>query len=274
MLRVFIALLAWVLLAGSGRAQSPYAVAGISDARQVENFLGDLQHASRSEDRNAMASLIQYPMTVLIDGLRVPFSDSSALLDRYDAIFTLALRETIARAVAPDHPQPGRESMTVNPEGVIIGRNAVVIQQVGDRLRITGIVVPRPDPGVAAAALGARSEVSGRASLQEPRRVGVRIGPRPTQLAGALGAGASDGYMVWIPKGKVLEVRLERIQNRVAVVRVKHAATGAPLNPKTADGARVIIGQALEGADYRIDVERTESGESALLPYVLSLRLR
>jgi hypothetical protein len=261
--RLAITLL-WMLAVGLiGRAQSPYALAGISDAREVEKFLGELQRASGSDDRNAVVSLIQYPVTVLIDGLRVPFSDSSALLERYEAIFTPTLRETIARAVAPDHPQLRREPIAVNPDGVVIGNNAVVIERVGDRLRITGITVPRPNGGVAAAPL-----------RQEPRRVGIRMGARPTRLSGALAASASDAYMVWIPKGKVLEVRLERVQNRVAVVRVKHAATGASLNPRTADGARVITGQALESADYRIDVERTGSGESAPLPYVLSLRLR
>jgi len=265
MLRCSIALLAWFVLAGVGRAQSPYAVAGISDAREVETFLGDLQRALRNGDRQAIASMIRYPVTVLIEGLRVPFSDSSALLERYDAIFTSTLREAIAGAVVSHHPQPGREPITVNQNGVVIGNNAVFIQQVGGLLRITGITVPRPDGEVAAAPL---------ASRQEPRRVGIRVGPRPTQLSGALAGGASDAFMVWIPKGKVLEVRLERIQNRVAVVRVRHSATGAPLNPKTADGARVITGHALESADYRIDVERTDSGDSAPLPYVLSLRLR
>jgi hypothetical protein len=154
--------------------------------------------------------------------------------------------------------------MTVNPEAVVIGNNAVVIKQVGDGLRIIGIIVPGPDAGAVPAV----------ASPREPRRVGIRIGPRPTQVSGALAAGATDAYIVWIPKGKVLEVRLERIQNRVAVVRVNHAATGAPLNPRAADGARVITGQALESAEYRVDVERAESGDSAPVPYVLSLKLR
>jgi hypothetical protein len=256
-----LCLLAPVLI---GSAQSPYAVAGISDAREVENFLAELQRASRSDDRNAIASLIHYPITVQIEGLRVPFSDRSALLDRHEAVFTPTLKETIARAVASDHPQPGREPVTVNQDAVVIGNNAVVIRRVGDALRIIGIVVAGPHA----------EAVPSVASPPEPRRVGIRIGPRPTQVSGALAAGATDAYVVWIPKGKVLEVRLERIQNRVAVLSVKHAATGAPLNPRAADGARVITGQALEGAEYRIDVERTESGESAPVPYVLSLKLR
>lgn len=112
------------------------------------------------------------------------------------------------------------------------------------------------------------------ARLQNPRRIGIRIGPRPTQLPGALAAGATDVYLVWIPKGKMLEVRLERVQNRSAVVRVMHAGTGEPLDPRGAEGARVVRGRASEGADYRIAVERTQSDEPGPLPYVLSLSLR
>ena len=115
MYRFIIAWLATLSLASAVGAQSRYAE--VSDARDVEKFLGELQSASRSDDRNAIASLIHYPVTVLIEGLRVPFNDSATLLERYEAIFTPTLRETIARAVAPDRPQPGREPMTVNPNG-------------------------------------------------------------------------------------------------------------------------------------------------------------
>jgi hypothetical protein len=57
MCRVYITSLCLLALVLIGRAQSPYAVAGISDAREVENFLAELQRASRSDDRNAIASL-------------------------------------------------------------------------------------------------------------------------------------------------------------------------------------------------------------------------
>lgn len=274
MSRRIITALGLLLVVTTGQAQSPDSIVGVTNARQVVTFLAELQRASRNGDRSAVAALIHYPVVVMIGGLRVPFTDAAALLERYDEIFTPALLDAIVRAdAAVDRPQPGRVPMTVTADGLFIGTNALLIKLVGQQLRITSIVIPRDDTGDAS--LASRSETTTRAvRRQQPRRVGVRAGLRPTQFSGALLPGAADLYMLWVPKGQLLEVRLERVPSGWAVVRVVHAGTGAPLNPRVPDGARVVSGRAPESADYRIDVRRIGAGETTPLPYILSVSLR
>jgi hypothetical protein len=136
------------------------------------------------------------------------------------------------------------------------------MRSVGGQIRITGIVVPArtiadapPTP----------------ATPREPRRIGVRAGPKPSQFAGSLAAGTSDAFLVFVQKGQLLDVRLQRGRGE-AVVRVVNAATGAPL----ASGAKatfVVSGRVPDSVDYRIDIQRTSSGE-APLPYLLSVSVR
>jgi hypothetical protein len=184
--------------------------------------------------------MVHYPITITIDGLRVPFSDAASLLERYETIFTPALEESL--------------------------RTRVVVGDVGGRLGITAISVPRIE--------AAPNAVSASSDPMSPRRITIVIGPRPTRVFGALAARATDAYLVSVPKGKVLEVRLERVREGEAVIHARHDRTRAPLNPKAQDGARFVRGLAAETADYRIDVERTDSRESVPLPYVLSFTLR
>jgi len=117
----------------------------------------------------------------------------------------------------------GRVPLTVNRDGLVIGTNAILIQQVDGQLKITSIVVPRPDSD---------ADLAPVAHPQDPRRVGIRIGPRPTQVAGSLAPGATDTDMVWIPKGMMLEVRLERVPNRAAVVRGDACRDGSTAQPE------------------------------------------
>ena len=241
MTRLFTMSYCLVALSAAVRAQSPDGAVNIADARQTEAFLGELKRAIRSDDRKTIASMVHYPITITIDGLRLPFLDPASLLERYETIFTPALEESL--------------------------HTRVVVGHVGGRLGMTAIVVPR---GTEAAANAA----SVTAAPALPRRIAIVIGPRPTRVSGALAGGGTDTYLVSVPKGKLLEVRLERVQEGAAVIHVRHDRTRAPLNPKVTDGARFVRGFAIESADYRIDVECTDSREPFSLPYVLSFTLR
>ena len=215
-------------------------------------FLRELRTAARNGDRNAVAAKIQFPIVVTMAGLRIPFRDAAAFLERYDDIFTPDLIETIARG------------------------DALIIAEVDRQLRITEINVPPASPAPAAPSADgkAASSPSGASGAKAPVRVGIRPGPGPTQFAGSLPRGGRDAYMLSVPKGRLLEVRLERIRGREALVRVVSATTGAPLNPRTAAGARVVAGIAREESDYRIEVRRGDTGDAAPLPYLLSLVLK
>ena len=215
----------------------------------VDTFVRELRAEVQSGNRSAVVARIQFPIVVRMASLRMPFADPSSFLQRYDDIFTPALLDTIAR------PQPP----TVGVNGFVIGTNAVIVTRAGGRLRITEINVP---------AAGTTSP-GGRGKA--PARVGIRGGPRPTQFSGLLAPGGVDSYLLFIPKGRRLEARLERVPGREALLHVVHAASGAPLNPRLASGARIVTGMPGEGADYRIEVRRTESADTSHLTYTLSL---
>jgi hypothetical protein len=242
-----------------------FASSSNADAQSsAETFLGELQTALRNGDRTAVAARIQYPITVRIGGLRVPFDDAADLLERYDDIFTPALRAAIARAGAP----------IATGDGFLIARDALVVRMIDQQLRITAIAVPPPDPSDAPVASPPEKPTASARRTQAPIRVGIRGGPRPTQFMGSLLPGATDVYLLWVPKERLLEVRLERVPGRAALIRVVHAVTGASLNPRTTGGARVVTGMARDSADYRIEVRRAEAGDAAPLPYMVSLSLK
>ena len=249
-------------------------MAGAAQAQpSSDTFLRELRTALRSGDRNAVAARIQYPIVVAIGGLRVPIGDAAALIERYDDIFTPALLAEIASGAGLG----GRAGLAVQDppsvDKVIVGNNALVITIVGGQLRITSITVPPPAPGGPIASTPGNPG-SPPTRTTTPARVTMRTGPRPTQFSGSLLPGGTDLYLLFVPKGKLLDARLERVPPREALIHVVHAATGAPLNARTAGGARVVTGVALEGADYRIEVRRGDTGDAAPLPYIVSLILK
>ena len=149
-----------VAMAGAGHAQAP----------AVEVFLVQLQRATQAGDRAAIAAMLQYPITISIDGLRVPFADAAAFLERYDDIFNPALRDAIARA-------------SVSAGGVI-GANEVRLSEVNGQLRIVSIAVPHHAAGGGTSAVAPAERSTGTARKQEPRRIAIRVGPRATQIPG------------------------------------------------------------------------------------------
>jgi hypothetical protein len=220
-----------------------------SRAQSLDAFLVEVRRAVQADDRNAVAGMIRFPITVGILGLRVPFKDAPAFLARYEDIFTPALRESIAR-----------------------GSQDVTIETIEGQPRITAITVPDME---ASAPVGALVEPSrGIAKKTEPRRVSIRVGPRPTQIPGLLARGATDVLIVYLPKGRLASVRLERVPVGAAVIRVVHGDTGAPLAARPVPDGRFVSGRPSENGEYRIEVRRTDNTEEGHLPYMLSLSLR
>jgi hypothetical protein len=222
-----------------------------SRAQSLDAFLIQLRRAVQAGDRAAVAGMIRFPITIGMVGLRVPFKDAAAFLERYDDIFTPALRESIAR-----------------------GSQDVTVEMVDGQLRITGITVPNV-PAETGASVAAPVESSrGAAKKEVPRRVSIRVGPRPTQIPGILARGATDVLIVYLPKGRLASVRLERVPVGAAVIRVRHAGTGAPLAARTAADGRFVSGRPADNGEYRIEVRRTDNIDEEHLPYMLSLSLR
>ena len=240
-----------IVIAVTLRAQTPIPAA---NASEIETFRAQLQRAAQVNDRTTIATMIRYPISILIgDGLRVPFTNAGALLERYDDIFTPALRDEIARAGGTDF---------------------IVIGPVDGQLRITSIAVPRDRDVVHPSTTPPVDTSKGGARKAEPRRVGIRVGPRPTQIPGLLPRDGTDSLILFLPKGKLVNVRLERVPPGVAVIRVVHARTGAPLAARTSADGRFISGRPAEDGDYRIEVRRLGNADDGHVPYMLSLTLR
>lgn len=266
MFRHVLAIAAAVLVIASSvvRSQSPPAAA----SPQLETFLTQLQTASESGNREAVAAMIRYPITIAISGLRVPFGDAASVVARYDDIFNPALRDVIARASV--RAEGGKQQVTVGGDSYVVGTGDIVITPFEGRLLISSIAVPLFDGSGSVAT----PPVETSAVRLEPRRIAIRVGARPTQIPGLLARATTDSYLLYLPKGQLAGVRLERVPAGAAVIRVVHARTGAPLSARLSADGRFVTGRPPEGADYRIEVRRTDNADEAALPYMLSLTLR
>jgi hypothetical protein len=233
------------------------AVSAIGHAQTpgVDAFLRQLQRASQADDRSTVAALIRFPITVSIGGLRVPFAEAAGFLERYDDIFNPPLRDAIAR-------------------GSAIDTQLIVVTPVEGLLRITAITVPQFAGGGGTDAGPPADSPKGAIRKQEPRRISIRVGPRPTQIPGLLTRDATDVYTVFLPKGRLAAIRLERVRAGAAVIRVVHARTGAAFSARTSADGRFVSGRPAEDGDYRVEVRRTDGGDDGHLPYMLSLSLR
>jgi hypothetical protein len=226
-------------------------LAPASVSRAQDAFLVQLRRAVQADDRAAVAAMMQFPITVRIEGLRVPFKDAAAFLERYEDIFTPALRGSIAR-----------------------GSQDITVERLDGQPRITGITVPNPSAEASPPGAVPVEPSRGSAQKAEPRRVSIRVGPRPTQIPGVLAQGATEVLLLYLPKGKLASVRLERVPAGAAVIRVVHATTGAPLGARGAADGRLVTGRPAENGEYRIEVRRMDNTDPAHLPYMLSLSLR
>jgi hypothetical protein len=236
------------------------------DDRAAVSFVRELQRAVARDDRAAVAALVQYPLTVHAGGVRIPVHDSGDLVLSYDAVFSPALKLVIARAALPGRGRPPTGSaIEITANGVTIGGDAVRIEPVGGRLKITAIHVPL-------AASSTERTAGGGGGSRAPRRIALAFGR--IQHAGALGRGGHDAYLLWARKNQVLDVRITGVSGRDIVVRIVNVKTGGALDARAQSGVRTWVGRIPEDGDYRLDVVRLASGGPAQLLYDLALSLR
>ena len=104
-----------------GLAAEPEADSGapdwVLDDRAYATFLNRLQNAVRSNDRNAVASMIAYPVRVNSNGKSRSYSNRRALLADYDQVFTARVRSAILNQRF--------EQLFGRDQGVMIGDGAV-----------------------------------------------------------------------------------------------------------------------------------------------------
>lgn len=82
----------------AGQLSNLYGYVGVTDAEIIHKAVTKLKSSIKIDDRNALASLIDYPISVNIDGERKRISNKSGLLKVYDQIFTSEYKKKILDA--------------------------------------------------------------------------------------------------------------------------------------------------------------------------------
>jgi hypothetical protein len=254
-----------LLVCGLSATLAAGARQAVIDDAPVRRFVAELQRSVAHDDRAAVARLMHYPLTVRAAGVRIPIPDQAAFFKYYDAIFSPSFKNVIARAelVGTGQPEPA-VAVTVSESGAFVHGDAVVIERVGDSLKVTRLSAPLAPVEPAPARAGATQP-------REPRR--IAMGLRTVRLDGFLAEGERDSYLIWANKNQLLEVRIMGVRERDIVARIVRLETRAPLDASAREGARTWVGRIPESGEYRIDVVRLAQGRGPM-SYVVSMRLR
>jgi phage-related minor tail protein len=141
----FLLVLVTIVLAGSwalpatayAQGTPAFDVAG-TDAKQVGSFLKALQSAVAIDNRLKVASLVEYPVQVRIDGSDVTIKNDSELQRYYSQIFDASMKQAIATAKV--------ESLSVNQKGVMFDGGRVwfrPVEQHKNALKIVAFNQPQ-----------------------------------------------------------------------------------------------------------------------------------
>lgn len=213
-------------------------------ATSAEALMGELQRAVARDDRQAVAALVRYPITISVAGMRIPIRDGAALVQSYDAVFTPEIKAAIR-------------------DGSAIRNKLIQVSAVNGDFKITNL-----------ASLTRPGTTAGRAAPVAPRRLTFGTPQQLAQATGTLAPGGADAFVAFVEKGKLLEARIDRVRDQDVILRVVDAKTGQPVDDKAAAGGRSWIGRVPESADYRINVSPGPQATSPSLAYLLVVRKR
>lgn len=125
----FLLPFASALIASTLFASAPSRADEASVDQQIETLLGDapdykelfyaFKVALEEGKSDIVVSLVNYPLTVTIDGEEATYGSEQELLDDYDSVFTEAIVEAVS---TQDYG-----TLFVNSEGVMIGSGEVWI---------------------------------------------------------------------------------------------------------------------------------------------------
>lgn len=262
----------------------PLAVAAQDERASVEAFVAEFQRACARDDREAIAAMIRYPITVRVGGMRVPVTDAATFVSSYNLIVTPEMRAKLAclqggaRGRAPALPR-------VDVEGGLasVAEHTLRLERTPAGWQIVAMNVPAPDAPADGAAQTAPSQ--GPATRAQrggitaapgagARRIVLRVygGRRQTRLSGALDVGASDAYLLRAAQGELIEVAIEGVKGREVVAHVR-GPDGAPVDARAGEGVRTWRGRAPAAGDYRIEIART-TREGPVAAYIAVVSLR
>lgn len=215
----------------------------------ADALLTELQRAVAGNDRQAVAALIQYPITIATAGVRIPIPNAATLVQTYDAVFTPELKAAIADRSA-------------------VRAGLIRIDAVQGVFKITNLAPPF---------LPRTTEVSkpaAPAAPNGPRRLTFAAVQQIAQFSGSVSLGRPDAFVAFVEKGRLLEARIDRVRGLDVVLKALDAVTGKPVDDKAAEGTRTWMGRVPESGDYRIEVTRSPQASGQTLPYMLVVRKR
>jgi hypothetical protein len=163
--------------------------------------------------------------------------------------------------------------VAITADGVTIGGDAVTIEPVAGRLRITGIHVPLAASAVKPQA-GANQPTAGGGAphTPAPRRLALSFGR--IEHNGILGRGGREAFLIPARKNQTLDARITGVGGRDVVLYLVNSKTRAAVDAKAESGVRTWVGRIPQDGEYRLDVVRLTNRGDARLPYVLIVSLR
>jgi hypothetical protein len=238
-------------------------------------FLADLQRLVLRDDRRAVAGLIRYPILVASGTVQIPFADAAALVERYDLVFSPALKSKIAQSAfaTPGQRQPTYAAVASSGALTFAG-GAILAEQIDGVFRITRISLAMDDQFAAVAGEASARGTAGSRGRRAPERLTVRGRLHMAQASGTLAAGETRSYVVWGGQGQLFEARVDGVRGREILLRVVNAKTGAPIDARAAEGVRRWMGRLTAGADYRIDLLRGAPSSEQAPRYVLVVSVK
>lgn len=95
------------------------------------DFLCQLQKATSANDKRAVSLMIYYPLNIIVEGHKNRIRSKSALVNRYDEIFTPKVKSAIV------NQKP--EKLFVNSTGFMIGRGELWFDEINGNFKIVTI---------------------------------------------------------------------------------------------------------------------------------------
>jgi hypothetical protein len=245
------------------RAQPPRRPAQ-SSMRNERAFAAELQHALRTGDRQAVASLVRYPARVSV--LQRPFpiyvKDRDALEQMFDMVFTPHLRCAVVDSREPVAGEAQPKHTLLLASGVVsLAGGRVIAERTQGKYQITQL-----------------TSFGDTSTRLKPRPVTFPSGQRAIELGGRVAEVGADGYIVVASAGDHLRATISGFPAGSLWLRVSRRGsdklfTGAAPT-RGAKGDSVWEARLPESGEYLVEVvRRAPYCEPPVISHLLSLSL-
>lgn len=113
------------------QADNPYAVAGISSAKDFHQFFFKFQQAVQHNKKSTVASMVNYPLHVNSNGKTHTIKNKATFIAKYDSIMTPEIKRTLAYAI--------EEDLFVNWQGVMVGSGELWFSQSNGKIGLDAV---------------------------------------------------------------------------------------------------------------------------------------